>query len=89
VTLAKRLERIRGVRLLNHAFFNEFVLRLPRPAAPVVQALADNGVLAGVPLSRFYPSRPELSDVLLMAATEMVTAKDMDRLESEFLEALS
>jgi glycine dehydrogenase subunit 1 len=89
VTLAKRLERIRGVRLLNHAFFNEFVLRLPRPAAPVVQALADKGVLAGVPLSRFYPSRPELSDVLLMAATEMVTAKDMDRLESEFLEALS
>jgi glycine dehydrogenase subunit 1 len=89
VTLAERLERIPGVRLLNHAFFNEFALRLPCPAAPVVQALADNGVLAGVPLSRFYPSRPELPDVLVLAATEMVTANDMDRLERELGEALS
>jgi glycine dehydrogenase subunit 1 len=89
VTLAEKLERIPGVRLLNRAFFNEFALRLPRPAAPVVQALADQGVLAGVPLSRFYPSRPELADVLLLAATEMVTAADMDRLEQELREALS
>jgi glycine dehydrogenase subunit 1 len=89
VTLAERLERIPGVRLLNHAFFNEFALRLPRPAAPVVQALADKRVLAGIPLSRFYPNRPELADILILAATEMVTAKDMDRLESELKEALS
>jgi glycine dehydrogenase subunit 1 len=89
VMLAERLERIQGVRLLNQAFFNEFALRLPRPAAPVVQALADRGVLAGVPLSRFYPNRPELADVLLLAATEMVTAADVDRLEQELGEALS
>ena len=89
VTLAERLERIPGVRLLNHAFFNEFALRLPRPAAPVVQALADKGVLAGIPLSRFYPNRPGLADILILAATEMVTAKDMDRLERELGEALS
>jgi glycine dehydrogenase subunit 1 len=89
VRLAERLARIQGVQLLNRAFFNEFALRLPCPAAPVVQALADKSVLAGVPLSRFYPSRPELADVLLLAATEMVTSKDMDRLESELAEALS
>jgi glycine dehydrogenase subunit 1 len=89
VTLAEKLARILGVRLLNHAFFNEFALRLPRPAAPVVQELADKGVLAGVPLSRFYPSRPELADILILAATEMVTADDMDRLERELGEALS
>jgi glycine dehydrogenase subunit 1 len=89
VTLAERLERIPGVRLLNRAFFNEFALRLPRPAAPVVQALADIGVLAGAPLSRFHPSRAELADVLLLAATEMVTTADMDRLEQELRGALS
>jgi glycine dehydrogenase subunit 1 len=89
VTLAERLERIPGVRLLNNAFFNEFALRLPRPAAPVVQELADRGVLAGVPLSRFYPNRPELADVLVLATTEMITTKDMDRLECELGEALS
>jgi len=89
VALAERLERMPGVRLLNRAFFNEFVLRLPRPAAPVVEALAKNGVLAGIPVSRFYPDRAELSDLLLVAATEMTTAEDMDRLEQGLREALS
>src|SRR5205823_6195632 len=73
VGLAERLERIPGVQLLNQAFFNEFALRLPRPAAPVVEALAARGVLAGIPVSRLYLDRPALVDVLLVAATEMVT----------------
>src|SRR5208283_1754930 len=37
VALAERLERLPGVSLLNRAFFNEFALRLPRPAAPIVE----------------------------------------------------
>ena len=89
VTLAERLERIPGVRLLNEAFFNEFALRLPRPAAALVDALAEKGVLAGIPASRFYPDQAELAEVLLVAATEMATSGDMDRLEHELREALS
>ena len=89
VALAERLECITDVRLVNRAFFNEFTLRLPRPAATVVETLAEKGVLAGIPVSRFYPNRPELEDVLVMAATEMATAEDMDRLEMELREALS
>jgi glycine dehydrogenase subunit 1 len=89
VALAERLECITGVRLVNRAFFNEFALRLPRPAAAVVETLAERGVLAGIPVSRFYPDRPELEDVLVVAATEMVTAEDMDRLEMELRETLS
>ena len=89
VTLADRLERIPDVRLLNPAFFNEFALRLPRPAAAVVDALAEKGVLAGIPVSRFYPNRLELAQVLLVAATEMVTTEDVDRFEAELAEALS
>src|SRR5690349_17485341 len=52
VALADRLAAVPGVTLLNDTFFNEFTLRLPRPAAPVVDALAGRGVLAGVPASR-------------------------------------
>ena len=89
VALAERLECITDVRLVNRAFFNEFTLRLPRPAATVVETLAEKGVLAGIPVSRFYPNRPELEDVLVMAATEMATAEDMDRFEMELREALS
>jgi len=89
VRLAERLEQIPGVQLLNRAFFNEFALRLRCPAAPVVEALAARGVLAGIPVSRLYPSRIELADVLLVAATEMVTEEDIDRLDRELREVLS
>ncbi len=40
VALAERLARIDGVRLVNDSFFNEFTLRLPRPATPLVESLA-------------------------------------------------
>ena len=89
VRLAERLERIPGVQLLNQAFFNEFALRLPRPAAPIVEALVEKGVLAGIPISRLYPDRPAIADVLLVAATEMVTDEDVDRLLRELREVLS
>jgi glycine dehydrogenase subunit 1 len=89
VALAERLEQIPGVGLLNRAFFNELAVRLPRPAAPVIEELAGRGVLAGIPLSRFYPNRSDMADVLILAATEMVTARDMDRLERELRGALS
>ena len=89
VALAEWLHGIPGVQLLNRAFFNEVTVRLPRPAAPVVEALANKGVLAGIPVSRLYPGRPELADLLLVAATEMVTDADMGRLTRGLAEALS
>ena len=89
VALAERLERIPDVRLLNAAFFNEFALRLPCPAAAIVDALAAKGVLAGIPVSRFYPNRTELAEILLVAATEMATTEDLDSFEQELTEALS
>src|SRR3990167_7383605 len=51
VKLAERLAAVPGVEILNKAFFNEFTMRLPRPAADVVDALAEKGVLGGVPAS--------------------------------------
>jgi glycine cleavage system P protein (glycine dehydrogenase) subunit 1 len=88
VRLAERLDRLEGVRLATGNFFNEFTLRLSRPAAPVVEALAQQGVLGGVPASRLYPARPELADLLIVAASELTTEDDMARLERALAEAL-
>ena len=88
VQTAERLGAIPGVELLNDSFFNEFTLRLPKPAAAVVEAMAGRGLLAGVPVSRFYPGRADLADLLLVAATETVTADDIDRLEAGLREVL-
>jgi len=89
VSLAERLEQVPGVCLLNRAFFNEFALRLPRPAAEIVEVLTGEGILAGVPVSRFYPDNDAVAGLLLVAATEMTTAEDMDRLEAGLREVLS
>jgi len=80
VQVAERLDGIKDVESLTPAFFNEFAVRLPRPAGPVVEALAEKGVLAGVPASRLYPEEASLSDVLLVAATETVTPEDIEAL---------
>jgi glycine dehydrogenase subunit 1 len=88
VKLAERIERVPGVRLVNRTFFNEFAVRLPRPAVEAVEALTDRGILAGVPVSRFFPNRGELADLLLVAATELTTEADMDRLEAGLRELL-
>src|SRR5207302_906080 len=58
--LAERLEKVKGVKVLQSSFFNEFTLMLPKPAKDVVEQLAGRGILGGVPASRFYPTYPEL-----------------------------
>jgi glycine dehydrogenase subunit 1 len=78
-------ERLRKVEVLNDSFFNEFTLRLPKPAAPVVEALARQGILGGVPVSRFYPALP---DLLLVAATETSTDSDIERFAAALEAAL-
>src|SRR5436305_2442029 len=50
--LAAKLAALPGVEVLPGAFFNEFTVKLPTPAAPIVEELAAKGVIAGVPASR-------------------------------------
>jgi glycine dehydrogenase subunit 1 len=76
------------VSVLTPSFFNEIALRLPRPAAPLVEALAARGVLAGVPGGRLWPERPELADLLILAATETTTEDDIAALAAGLAEAL-
>ncbi len=85
---ADRLAAVPGVELLTPAFFNEFALRLPKPAAPVVEAMAAAGVLGGVPASRLWPDAADLENVLLVAATETNTDDDVDALVAALEEAL-
>ncbi|MBV9737630.1 MAG: aminomethyl-transferring glycine dehydrogenase subunit GcvPA [Candidatus Eremiobacteraeota bacterium] len=76
--LVKRVSAIPGCRLQFEApFFNEFVLNVGSSAADVLKALQKRGILGGLDLGRFYH---EMSDCILMTATEMTTSKDIDAL---------
>ncbi len=73
--LAAALTAIDGVRRAWDApFFHEHVLRLDRPVAPVLAALARKGILGGIDISAQYP---ELGNALLACATEMRTTEDI------------
>ncbi|HET7812930.1 MAG TPA: aminomethyl-transferring glycine dehydrogenase subunit GcvPA [Candidatus Baltobacteraceae bacterium] len=73
--LATRVSSIPGITLQFEApFFNEFVVNVHQPAARVLAALQERGILGGVDLGRWYP---ELSECILMTATEMTTTADI------------
>ena len=74
--LRDALAAVPGVEVLTPRFFNEFAIRLPRDAAEVVETLAANGIIAGVPYSRLAPEAG-LDDVLLVAATETTPDSDI------------
>ncbi|HXQ10777.1 MAG TPA: aminomethyl-transferring glycine dehydrogenase subunit GcvPA [Caulobacteraceae bacterium] len=74
--LASAMAAIPRVAVLNPRFFNEIAVRLPKPATAVVEALAAEGILAGVPFARLDPTAG-LDDVLLLAATELTTEADI------------
>lgn len=85
--LRAALSAIEGVEVLNDSFFNEITVRLPKNANDVVETLAAEGVLAGVPFSRLDP-KSGLDDLLILAATEVVTAEDIDALATALREAI-
>jgi glycine dehydrogenase subunit 1 len=89
VQAADRLTQIPGVELVNDSFFNEFTLRLPKEARPVVRALADKQVLGGVSLGRLYPNAPELENGLVVAVTETASAEDIETFATALQEILS
>lgn len=89
VRAAERLSGVPGVDLINDSFFNEFTLKLSKPARPVVHALAEQGVLGGVSLGRLFPEASELENGLVIAVTEVVTEDDIETLAKALEEALA
>jgi glycine dehydrogenase subunit 1 len=83
VKLADQLDAIKGVSVLNSSFFNEFTLRVPKPAAQLVEQMAKKGVMAGVPVSRLLPEAG-LDDLIIVANTEVNSDED----RQAFVEAL-
>ena len=84
--LADMIDGVTGAEVLNDSFFNEFTVKLNKPAAEVVQTLADKGVLGGVPVSRLTGDN---EDLLLVCATETATQEDMQIFVSTLKEVLS
>jgi glycine cleavage system P protein (glycine dehydrogenase) subunit 1 len=85
--LASAVANVRGVTIKYPTpFFNEFVADVGRPAAKVLTALQERGILGGVDLGRFYP---DLDRCILMTATELTTTGDIDALAGALEEVLS
>jgi len=87
--LADRLSGVKGVELITPAFFNEFTVKLAKPAAAVVETLARKGILAGVPASRLMPHDPGVRDLLIVAVTETSTDEDCEALAKALSEVLA
>jgi glycine dehydrogenase subunit 1 len=85
---AQRLVQVPGVELINDTYFNEFCVKLPVDARPVVRKLADRGVLGGVSLGRLYPEYENIHGGLLVTATETTTPDDIEALASALEEIL-
>ena len=83
--LKNKLSKVGGFETrFNADTFNEFVLKCPKPAKEVRDALLEHKILAGLPLGEHYP---EFADSLLLCATEMNTVEAIDRL-AEKLEGI-
>jgi glycine dehydrogenase subunit 1 len=69
--LADAVTKVKGVKLVNKHFFNEFTVELPTSSKEVVDTLARRGVIGGYALAE---------NRLLLAATEMTTDSDIQTL---------
>ncbi|HOW18818.1 MAG TPA: aminomethyl-transferring glycine dehydrogenase subunit GcvPA, partial [Phycisphaerae bacterium] len=65
-------------------FFKEFVVRTKKDVPKLLQHARERGILAGLPLGRWYP---ELGDCLLVAVTERRTKQHIDALVDALREA--
>ena len=83
--LADGLTALDGVeRLYDGPFFHELALKLDRPVAPVLKALADQDILGGFDLTPVVDS-----DALLICATETKTAADIEMYIAAFADVLN
>ena len=75
---ASEIAKLDGFELRFTApFFNEFVVRAPRPATELTRALLDKKIVGGVALECYYP---DLKDSLLICVTETAKKEAIDNL---------
>ena len=76
-----------GFEVVTPRFFNEFTVKLSKPATEVVDRMAAKGVLGGVPFARLHDA-PGFENHLILAVTETVSDADMDALVAALKEAV-
>lgn len=86
---ADRLAAVPGITVLNDSFFNEFTILFGGDARAIVRELADDNILAGVSLGRFYPDVEQFKGGLLVAVTETTSEEDIDALCAALKEKLA
>lgn len=75
--LMNQLTQINGVtRVFATPFFHETVLKLDKPVKDVLHYLTQHGIQGGYALQSHYP---QLGNALLICATEMRTAEEIER----------
>jgi len=85
--LVRKLAAIPGVELVFAGDrFHEAVIRLPQPAAPLLEKLAKQDILGGFDLGRHYP---ELGNAVLVCVTETKSEADLDRYAAALRKLLS
>ena len=73
---AERISGLDGFDLWSgQSFFNEFLIKCPRPAQEICDQLLEQYLLVGYPVGKDYPG---LENHLLVAVTEMNTREDID-----------
>jgi glycine dehydrogenase subunit 1 len=75
-------------RLHPGPYLNEFAVRVPNAPA-VHRRLLERGILAGLVLAEAEPGDPALADGLLVCATEVTTAEEIDRFATALADALA
>lgn len=85
--LSQKLAQVNGVEtVFTRPVFHETVIKLTKPVAPVLAAMAQNGVLAGFDLSVDYP---ELGNALVVCTTETKNDADLNRFVQVLAQALA
>jgi glycine dehydrogenase subunit 1 len=86
--LRERLLAIPGVEPLfgGRVHFHELALKLPKPAADVIEALAARRIVGGVSLGEEYPQH---GDALLVCTTETKRTTDLDAFARALAEVLA
>ena len=77
--LAEKLSLVKGVKVLNESFFNEFTIELNQDASVVNKKLLAKNIIGGLAVE---------DNKLLVAATELTSEEDMDILAKELAEIL-
>ena len=81
-TLAKELEKIPGIRIVNKDYFNEFVVQFDSHSAKEIQQilLEKYNIIFGYELAE---------DKLIIAATELNSSEDIKKLTNALKEILA